>query len=341
MRYKDLKQPINHIPKELNDIKITCENCNRKYPIDWLRSEKEPFIPIIPNDNKGIWRPSGKLFNCIYCGHSNVARIPKKDVSARYLLYGDEAYREYGDKIVVTYTLVGINRKFVSIINKKISDFKLKYFPNLPPDSWKIHMKEIWSFHTRKKTIFKEFSQDKLTLFVDDLLRLIKNLENGFIIYNCSSITKRPVRFTKQMQNKKKVDIYSLLIMRIIDEMTSQGIRPELIFDSEKPGNGENIIHEWADKAFKGAQTSFLYAYISGGNQIPEPRFVTPASYPCLEIADVVSYVVARYCYKKMKKENIDIDLSKLGKMYYLGFEKNIDFVYCYQDKYPWELFYG
>ncbi len=64
MRYKDLKQPINHIPKELNDIKITCENCNRKYPIDWLRSEKEPFIPIIPNDNKGIWRPSGKLFNC-------------------------------------------------------------------------------------------------------------------------------------------------------------------------------------------------------------------------------------------------------------------------------------
>lgn len=116
-------------------------------------------------------------------------------------------------------------------------------------------MTEIRPRSSRKKTIFKDFSDEQIKEIIDKYFKLVRSLENGFVIY----------------------------------------------------------------------------AYLSGSKEILEPVFVKPGSLPCLEIADFVAYVMARYCFKRFKNETVDLPLKKLGNINYLDFEKGGDVLYSYE----------
>jgi len=84
-----------------------------------------------------------------------------------------------------------------------------------------------------------------------------------------------------------------------------------------------------------------LFGYLARGIEIPEPVFVSPASRPCLEVADFVSYVIARYCYRRIKGQPIDLDPKYLGPVVYLGFDSSGALLFSRSTGYPWRLFYG
>lgn len=341
-KYLDLKQPVNHIPSNLMDMKIICKTCNIKYKPNWLEKSISPFIPIKPNNynGSGRWICSSVKVVCPNCTYENSFSIPLKEINSTYYLYGDEAYREIGKKQVICYTLVGTNMRFIPIINDKIYHFKKEIFPDKDPKEWTLHMKDIWAPNHRAKSIYKDFSVSQINEIVEKYFNLVKNLGNGFTIHCVSSISEIPNKVSKKFLTDKKIDIYSLLIARITQQFIEQKIKPIYTFDSEKIGQEDNIIHEWAEKAFIGFQHSLLYGYLSGGTYIETPKFVKPGSYPCLEIADFISYVIARYCFKRLLNKKVDLPPEKLGYINYLGFEKDVDFLYLYQDSYPWDIFY-
>ncbi|MCA1738452.1 MAG: hypothetical protein LC740_06380 [Actinobacteria bacterium] len=129
--------------------------------------------------------------------------------------------------------------------------------------------------------------------------------------------------------------------MTVIYAATKDRIQPSFVFDSEKDSEANNVIYGWAQDAFYGSRLNLLHAFLARGLEIPEPMFVRPGSRPCLEVADFVSYVVARYCFRKLKNQPIDLDPELLGPVYYLAFVPDGDVVTSMSTGYPWEHFYG
>jgi len=141
--------------------------------------------------------------------------------------------------------------------------------------------------------------------------------------------------------NALKHDAYMALVAMVIDELTSLGAKPILCFDSEKSSRADRVIHGWARELFTNSQHSLLYAFLAKGIEIPEPAFVTPGSHPCLELADFVSYISARYYHRRWRGESIEWDPQRLGKILYAGFDSTGDIVWQRGIGYPWELFHG
>ena len=127
--------------------------------------------------------------------------------------------------------------------------------------------------------------------------------------------------------------------MYAIDEWTTKNAQPNIFFDSEKNTNANETIHGWARDTFKGSQYSLLYGFLSKGIEIPEPKFVVPASFPGLEIADLVSFIIGRYYLRMWQGKEIEIDPIKLGLVTYLGFNPKGDLLWKRQEGYPWHLF--
>ncbi|MFA6412172.1 MAG: hypothetical protein WCW53_05690 [Syntrophales bacterium] len=140
--------------------------------------------------------------------------------------------------------------------------------------------------------------------------------------------------------NRLKNEAYILLILNAIDEWTEKNAQPNIFFDSEKESLASEVIHKWARDTFRGSQQSLLYGFLSKGIEIPEPKFVSPASSPGLEIADLVSFSIARFYDRMWKGKEIEIDPGRMGLVTYLGYASNGDLLWRRQEGYPWELFY-
>ena len=101
------------------------------------------------------------------------------------------------------------------------------------------------------------------------------------------------------------------------------------------------VLHARARDAFQGSQINLLFGYLAKGMEIPEPVFISPASGPCLEVPDFVSYAIARYCFMRIKGKPIDLDPKQLGPIICLRFEPSGGLLWRRSTGYPWEFFYG
>ncbi len=82
-------------------------------------------------------------------------------------------------------------------------------------------------------------------------------------------------------------------------------------------------MQAWARHAFLGSERQLLYLYLCHGIPVPEPRFVKPGSHPCLELADFVSFVVARELFRYGLGLPTEYSTSRLGKVRYSWTDPN------------------
>lgn len=199
-------------------------------------------------------------------------------------------------------------------------------------------MKDMWAGSNRvKHPVFNKLSFSSLISFVDELLELIS--KSNLFIYNIAVTTVQDDLSKVKDQNQLRNEAYILLVLHAIDEWTSKSAQPNILFDSEKLSEANEIIHGWARDLFKGSQHSLLYAFLSKGIEIPEPIFVSPASYPGLEVADFVSFVIARYYFRMWQDKDIEVDPKDLGLVTYLRYDNVGDLLWRRQIGYPWDHF--
>ncbi len=132
---------------------------------------------------------------------------------------------------------------------------------------------------------------------------------------------------------------YQLLVLNVIDEFTEKGAQPHILFDAEKHSSFKKVVQAWARDSFQSGQRHLLYTFVARGIEIPEPQFVTPASHPCLELADFVSYVVARCYLRRWQQRRIEMDPIDFGMATYLGFDQRGDILRRRRIGYPWDEF--
>ncbi len=76
-------------------------------------------------------------------------------MTGKGLLFGDEAYRDYGSKFVYTYSLVGADDKLIANIDHSIKALKKRLCSSRDPNSWHFHMKELCRSDHRRTQDFQ------------------------------------------------------------------------------------------------------------------------------------------------------------------------------------------
>lgn len=337
-------QSLKFIPEDIASMRIDCTDCNKPFKPDFLKPRNEPVGAI--ETEWGYWQQKTITEKCPNCHSANKIELPAKQPHAKVLLFGDEAIRILNKKggRMYTYSLVGTSLPQVKRIENSIKELKINLVPHMNPEEWKIHMTTIWSGQQRKKRPeYKHWNLEKTKQLIYGIKYIFELDENIIFRYN--------IFLAGQPQNKKDAnafekhvqhEAYILLIMSVIKEVTGFGSVPEFYFDSIKPAKSDIVIHEWAKKSFEHGSSNLLYSLISHSMLIPEPIFVPPASRPFLELADVMSFMVARYHYRIYNNRGIDIDLSSLGKVMYMTFSKDGNRLLQKRTiGYPWNMNFG
>ena len=342
-----LSIPLRHLPHGLSNIAITCPTCKIVFPPDWFKKQNMPMIPVKPKfETKKIpytgpkrWILQSITQICPGCNAHIPVPLPTNKMRTRGFLFGDDAEREHKGKKVFVYSLIGADQSLLPDFEMKVRTLKQGLFPAVPPENWKIHMKDMWAGTSRAKhPVYQTLSLDGVIRFVDQTLALIK--ESNLFVYNIALTTDRGSPSGISDSNGLRNEAYILLVLNAIDEWTEKNAQPSIFFDSEKYSQANETIHGWARDTFRGSQLSLLYGFLSKGIEIPEPKFVPPASSPGLEIADFVSFTIARFYDRMWKGKEIEIDPGRMGLVTYLGYDFNGDLLSRRQEGYPWVQFY-
>lgn len=333
---------VTHIPDDAPKT-VSCLVCGIANEIPWGEKGKNPFIPVAPNDfdaisNNRVWVPDAIGFPCKQCLNEVYFALPRKRKVTELHLYGDEAFD--AGLNVFTYALTGADFKLLPKIEKNVSELKANISPDRDPLNWSLHMKNLWSREKRlKHKVFCNWNFQKVLTVVDAVAELIASLEKELFVYSITLTERHP--FNNHTIDVAKYNCYTMLLLNVIDESTARGAQPKIHFDSEKnSGSSDRIIHQWAREKFGSAERKLIYTYLAKGISIPEPVFIKPASHPCSELADFISFWVRRYHVKREKGEPCELNLEDLGKLTYYGFTNTGDLLRLRQKGFPWSDFY-
>ncbi|MCX5880339.1 MAG: hypothetical protein NTU74_00510, partial [Deltaproteobacteria bacterium] len=181
-------------------------------------------------------------------------------------------------------------------------------------------MKDMWAGTSRARhPVYQALSLEDVVGFIHQTLALIK--QSNLFIYNIALTTDRSSPSGISGPNELRNEAYILLVLNAIDEWTEKNAQPNIFFDSEKHSHANEVVHGWARDIFCGSHRSILYGFLSKGIEIPEPKFVSPASFPGLEIADFVSFTIARFYDRMWKGKEIEIDPGRMGLVTYGGYD--------------------
>lgn len=304
-------------------------------------------MPVKPKyETKGVeytgpkrWILQSVSQQCSNCKANVAIALPVNKMRTRGSLFGDDAEREHKGRKVSVYSLVGADQSLLPEFEMKVRTLKQKLLPAIPPDNWKIHMKDMWAGSSRlEHPVYQALSLEDVIGFVDQLLTLVK--ESNLFIYNIALTAGQGSLSSICAPNGLKKEAYIILVLNVIDEWTTMNAQPSVFFDSEKNSEANEIIHEWARDTFRGSQHSLLYGFLSKGIEIPEPKFVPPASFPGLEVADFVSFTIARFYHRKWEGKEIEIDPARMGHVTFIGYDFNGNLLCRRQEGYPWDQFY-
>lgn len=338
---------LRHLPENLNRITINCPFCKTVFRPDWFKKHDISMAPVKPKfEPKGVKYTGPKRWilrqvsqKCPNCTADVMINLPIKKMRAQGSLFGDDAERIYKDKKVSVYSLIGVDQSLLYELEDKVKDAKQKLIPSVPVESWKIHMKDLWAGSNREKhSVFRELSINDVVSLADGLLELIKR--SNLFIYNIAVISGKNGQKNKKERKRFREEAYILLVLNAVDEWTTKNAQPTIIFDSEKISKANETIHGWARDVFMGNQYALLYGFLSKGIEIPEPKFVPPASSPGLELADFVSFTIGRYYLRRWQGESIEIDPKNFGLVTYLGYDLTGDLLWRRREGYPWDEFY-
>lgn len=346
-KFDRLSITLRHLPENLNRIMLKCPFCSAEFRPDWFRKHDISMTPVKPKfEKKGVkyigpakWILQQVSQKCPNCAADVMISLPINKMRAKGSLFGDDAERIYKDKKVSIYSLVGADQSLIPELDNKVTRLKQNLIPSVPSGNWAIHMKELWAGSTRSKhPVYNKLKISDVADFVDNLLGIIN--KSNLFIYNIAVTTDKSILKSKNETNRLRDEAYLLLVLNAIDEWTTKSAQPTIIFDSEKVSKANETIHGWARDVFVGNQYALLYGFLSKGIEIPEPKFVPPASFPGLELADFVSFTIGRYYLRKWQGKAIEIDPEKLGLVTYLGYDLNGALLWRRRKGYPWDEFY-
>lgn len=332
-------QNVRYYPKELDKINLTCLN-NHTFTPKWLE-KRFPSMPFRRRDGQ-LFQPITAEVECPVCREYTTIDLP---YNSNYLgdahLYGDEAMRDINEKIIMSYSVVAQPRK-PDVHLKFKSEFltlKKELVVQLPPDKWVLHFTDLMNGGQRKKIKYlADLTKEDVLKFSEKLGKLISKYPEQLVKWNCTGVYHKPIKYKKEQVRDLKSRVYYPLIGRIITEHADSGMSPHFHFERTDSDG-------WAKNLFNGGRLTLMWPFISRVLPVPNPTFDLPTDSIYLEIADFISFVIARYLYvigKRAEGESLDFEClpSWLGEIRYLGYNKEGTCLFETEKEYPLDKFF-
>lgn len=319
------------IPDELYGKAFNCPECGCAVQVPWLKNQNEPSQPIIPNSGVGFWVPADFLLKCNTqsCNNTFNVSTPSLPIECNWHLYGDEAGRyikkpsnKYSNEPLHFFciTLVGLHRDKSNFVKTELEELKRSIIPDIDPNDWTHHFTQIWNSKYGNGKYTLRNKEEKIA-YGKKLAKLIRDARPELVTFNISGCIVVP-KNSKQRKNSiryQKENTFSTSILSSLREMRGFNKSVKWIFDNIKDTTGGARTEGWASEAFLGLQYTRLFTWLSAGAPVQEPSFVTPGSHFLLEIADFVSYCVARDFEKSIRGEIPELPSSLFGRGFYHG----------------------
>lgn len=300
-------------PPEIVGRQMHCSQCGEDVSVPMNTLFDQALVPVIPLDydpqsNNKYWAPAQVHAPCPNCRAQCPIDLPQAAFKGRVTLFGDEAFRE-GARRFFCLAAIGGSDNYLSDFFDKINQLKIDLEPKRSPLDWRLHMTELHSGQRRRRhTVFQSWSQAKCEGAVGEMFKLLRDSSNIFKFITAS--VQPPTTSFAEIKRKT----YVILLSDLIFNFTKLGFAPDFFFDAERAvPRDSDVIQQWARAAFTQSQRQLLYLFISHGIPITEPLFVQPGSLPPLEVADFVSFVVAREFFCRQLGKPIDYRSAELG----------------------------
>jgi len=136
-----LSVPLRHLPENFSRITITCPFCRTVFRPDWFKKHELPTVPVRPKfETKGVEYTGPKRWilhqasqKCPKCEADVMINLPVNKMRTKGFLFGDDAERNYQNKKVSIYSLIGADQSLLPEFENKIKGVKQKLLTSIPP----------------------------------------------------------------------------------------------------------------------------------------------------------------------------------------------------------------
>lgn len=287
--YNRQEPSLRHIPQELLQLTFHCPN-GHQYRHGWL--DKVPPTSVLYCQKRGLLRQqSYSLGPCPECDEEICISLPNAPYHGNLQVFGDEAIREVNGKTAFVYTFLTFNGPIQKMkrFERRVRKIKRAIAPTVSPDAWQLHMKELTTpERVAKAPHLAHLSNSTIERSINDLLHLLGEYRRRNLIY---FIVASGVAQGKELKKRERTviqrDVYGSALLQAISRFTNSGLAPRFYF--EKTGTDG-----WARRYIDGVRLTLIWPFIANGLPVGSPQFVPRSFNLMLELADVVSYVVAR-----------------------------------------------
>lgn len=338
------------VPEDLCNTRHECPTCKAMVEVPWTEKLKFPKQPIQPYSGKGFFVPVSYPLHCGDCDTDFDVQIEAKKNESLWHLYGDEAGRfihkstnNHGNDLsFFCITLVSLHQSRHSRVKKSIRKLKKSIAPELEPDEWQHHFTDIWSSKPESKKYSLRNKAEKIK-YGKEFAKIIRKARPELVSFNISGCIRVPDEKKDRKKQIKylKEEIFSQSILSTLKQMRDYGKNVRWVFDNVKDASDGKRTEGWAEECFLGLQYTRLFIVLSAGAPILKPEFVQPGSHYLLEVADFISYCVAREFEKAVQNSKTEFPTASLGKCFYQGTLGNGDVNYKWSIGLPLREYYG
>jgi hypothetical protein len=338
-RYKNVTPQLMYVPDFLNKQYFVCSNGHRFKP-NWL-DKTHPLPPLRLRDGR-LCKPIGVDTNCTVCGEPTSIKFPNGVLDMDGHVYGDEAIKDdLEGHVLISYSFISQPRRkdVHEFIEKEFLNLKSALVPHVAPTDWVVHFTELNNARKRKASSnFSHLTQKDILTFAKKIGRLISRFPKQLNKWNCTSVFVKPEVWKKTQVREYKSLVFYPLVLKVVDTMTCSNIAPIIHF--EKTGDDG-----WATNRIIEGKCTLMWPFLTSGLPVSNPLFENPSTSIYFELADFISFVIARYLYvvgKRAVGEKVDFDYRTewLGNILYMGSKKSGDIIMEDANKFPLRRFF-
>ncbi len=344
-----LRRPIRPAPnlvlQSIEAVKISCPQCGENVSVNWLEKLDCPIQYSKSATPDIFWVPISIPLTCKVdtCKHSFHAHTPDKKVESKWYLYGDEAGR-YIDTPLPKYSKLPINFFTITLVfchikkQEKLKSELLKLkqsIPNFDPGT-PLHFYKIWNSKNSFLTI------EEKTNFAFKVAKIIHDFQTDLMFFNISSCSKITDKNEQPVIiNKQKHETFQVSLLTTLAILREHQKSVKWIFDNVQDSSNGVKTEGWAEEIFWGLQYTRQFTWLSARSIVDKAEFVTPGSHYLLEIADFISFVIAREFDRSSRGQEVEISSARLGKGFFCSRIGNGDYDSCDSIGLPKRRFYG
>lgn len=123
----------------------------------------------------------------------------------------------------------------------------------------------------------------------------------------------------KKVLKQQKEHVFAESILTTPKQFRCREKSVNWTFDNVQDATAGSKTEGWASECFLGLQYTRLFTWVSAGATVVEPKFAIPGSNFLLELADFISYCVARDFERAIVGQRPEFPSSLLGQGFYQG----------------------